>query len=168
MVVPRQPLETQPQPKQPQPVPQNLSPQLRVHMWFTRFDDIRERAKMSPMEKANALRLWASSFATTSESDKEDARRLMSSLAQRYTRASAELSALKPIPETKQLQNGYAKFFAQAKANFQSYVTALDHQSTKSVLNKMSVGRQQLASIDVRNKSLDRHLRQRYGIKQID
>lgn len=140
----------------------------RVQQWFAAFDQIREQAKMSPMEKASAIRIWATSFATTSESDKEDARQLLTSMVQRYTRASEQIQELPQIPETRQLQAGYAGFFAHAKSEFEGYVVALDRQSTKAALSKMADGRQQLASVDVRNKNLDRRLREQFGIPQLD
>lgn len=149
-------------------IPRTLPQHDRVVKWFAAFDQIRERAKMSPMEKANAIKLWATSFATTSESDKKDARQLLNSMVQRYRCASDEIAKLSEIPETKQLQAGYAKFFKQAKSDFEEYVVALDRQSTKAALAKMADGRQALAAIDVQNKNLDRKIRQQFGIPEID
>jgi hypothetical protein len=140
----------------------------RVAAWFGQFDQIRTRAQMTGPEKMTAIKLWATSMVQPSSSDTQEGQQLLMSMVQRYDRAIKELSTLRPIPETRNLQKGYMTFFKQAHTNFQQYVKAFQEKSTKEAIDQMAVGRQQLAEIDARNKTLDRKLRKQYGIPEID
>lgn len=140
----------------------------RVVKWFTEYDDIRRDAQMSGPEKASAIKMWATSFVSAGPAETADANALLTRMVSRYDHAQQRLAALPEIPETRALQHGYLAFFRQAKTNFQRYLDTLNTGSLQATVEQMQVGRQQLAEIDVRNKSLDRKLRERYHIPQID
>jgi hypothetical protein len=147
---------------------QNMPANKRVAAWFAQFDQIRARAQMTPSEKLTAIKLWATSMVQPSNEDTKEGQQLLASLVQRYSRAIDEMNALPKISETKTLQTGYVQFFTQAHINFQQYIKAFKEKPAKDAIALMSVGRQQLAVIDTRNKNLDRRLRKQYQIAPVD
>lgn len=167
-----------PAPVRPQPGPAapaarrhnfaQMNEKQRVVAWFTEYDDIRRDAQMSPAEKAGAIKMWATSFVSAGPAETSDARILLSRMVQRYDQAGKRLSALPEIPETKSLQRGYLTFFHMAKGNFQRYLNTLNTGSLKATVAQTQAGKQELSVVDVRNKSLDRKIRERYHIQQID
>lgn len=140
-----------------------LPPRQRVVAWFTRYDSIRREAQMTPAEKANAIRLWAMS-SVAGDRETEDARAILTSMVVRYERAQRDLRAVPEIAETASLHRGYLAYFKRAHSDFSRYLNTLETKSTRAALLQMENGRQDLAEIDVRNKSLDRRLRKHYKI----
>ncbi len=137
-----------------------------VVAWFTKYDQVRRDAQMTRSEKADAVRLWASSYVQTTERDDEVARAILTRMVVRYERAAKQLAALPQIPETQVLHKGYLEYFRRAHANFRGYVDTLDKQSPRAAFAQMDLGRQPLAVFDAGNKSLDRQLRTKYNIAE--
>lgn len=137
-----------------------------VVTWFTKYDQVRREAQMTRSEKADAVRLWASSYVQTTDRDDEVARAILTRMVVRYDRAAKQLAALPQIPETKVLHKGYLEYFQRAHANFRGYVETLDKKSPRAAFAQMDLGRQPLALFDAGNKSLDRQLRTKYNIAE--
>jgi hypothetical protein len=144
-----------------------LSGRQRTVAWFTRYDNIRREAQMTPAEKALVLKLWATSY-VASDRDTRDARSILTSMVNRYDHAYKKLSALPEIPETRNLHRGYLSYFKKAHSDFSRYLDSLESDSIQAAVAQMQAGRQELAAIDVQNKSLDRKLRERFHIKDFE
>ena len=85
---------------------------LSVADWFQQYDQIRHQAQMSDAEREQSRALMGQGLAASfmqsanAASDKAAASALLGRMVQRYQRASAQMSALPRIPETKKLYDG--------------------------------------------------------------
>lgn len=134
-----------------------------VAQWFNKYDEIRHEAQMTPAQKAKAHTLITAAF-TQSDGDKSAAKALLSNLSSRYKTAIKQLSALKPIPQTAKLQDGYMNYFKTAARFFQMYQVELNKRSGHPNVDVMKKAREDIAVINVSNKLLDHQLRKKYNI----
>jgi hypothetical protein len=134
----------------------------RVADWFQKYDSIRHAAQMRPAEKSNANRLVSAALSGNTE-DKKVSRSLLSTMSQRYATAVRDLSALKFVPETAELQQQYLKYFKNGQQFFSTSLKQLNGKDGMNLL-QMKEARQQMMMMDVENKLLDKGLRKKYDI----
>ena len=123
--------------------------------WFKKYDQIRRDAEMSLADKFQAMLL------ATGSPGKRNVT-VASHMAVKYSVALAEVKRLEPLPETKDLQDGYTEYFHRAYKLLQE---ALNDQELKPLNSKSFIDmKHQLEELDHKNKKLDDSLRKEYGI----
>jgi hypothetical protein len=141
-----------------------------IRKWFQRYDVIRHEAQMTPTErqKADAMMSQGLSIIVPGE-QKVESQQLLSSLVNRYHKASEELKALTFLPATSNLHRGYYQYFNDAGRLFSDYIKvqnnllAVDDQGTSLASTLMS-RKESLTGLEQNNKAMDAQLRQTYGI----
>lgn len=127
----------------------------QVVEWFKKYDEIRRDAEMSLADKFQAMLL------ATGSPGKRNVT-VASHMAVKYSVALAEIKRLEPIPETKELQEGYTEYFSRAYKLLQD---ELNGQELKPLNDKNFLEvKHQLERLDGKNKKLDDQLRKEYGI----
>lgn len=127
----------------------------QVVEWFKEYDQIRRDAEMSLADKFQAMLL------TTGSPGKRNVA-LSTRMAEKYRTALAEIRRMESLPETRELQEGYTEYFSKAYALLQEH---LDGQDPGALNNKNFIQmKEQLESLDSKNKKMDDDLRKEYGI----
>jgi hypothetical protein len=128
-----------------------------VTKWFCKYDRIRRDAEMPLSDKLLFCLL------TAARSEKRSSG-LAARMIERYTAALSALKELKPIPETKDLQDGYVLYFSTARQLFTDY---LDAQKQGTITDQSVISeKKKLEEIDKANKKLDATLRTEYEISR--
>jgi hypothetical protein len=142
---------------------QALIQRRKVISWFTTYDRIRREAQMTPDERHSAHKLM-SDVLTDDPQDRSAGRVLLTRMASRYVRASAQLKALPPMPETAALQRGYQEYFDTGRRVFEKYLQALDSKAPQNVLLQAQQDKYRMGVLDITNKVLDHKLRKQYDV----
>lgn len=135
----------------------------RVSDWFSKYDQIRRAAQMSPEEKAKAHKLMTAAL-TGNPADKAAAKNMLSSMSSRYQRAISSLRSLSTVPETSKLHSGYLRYFQTGNDFFQQYQRLIAKNINPTAIQGLDSSRKQLGLLDVSNKLLDKKLRKQYNI----
>jgi len=141
-----------------------------VQQWFAQYDNIRRQAQMNPDEKARADKMLAGGMAMMVPGPEKIAvGQLLQKLVQSNQQAANQMKGMRLYPETEQLHRGYYKYFTDAQALFNDYITLQNNlfatdASGKSVASQLIVRKQALADLDQSNKMLDSQLRAQFGI----
>jgi len=126
-----------------------------VAEWFRKYDQVRRDAEMTMGDKFQSLLLAAT------KPEKKNAA-LASRMIAKYSTALSKMKELQSIPETKELQDGYIKYFGTAHQLFADY---LAEQKKVPFTNQSLVPtKKKLEELDKTNKRLDDELRKKYGI----
>lgn len=126
-----------------------------VTNWFAAYDQIRRDAEMSMRDKVQARSLSASK---PSKKNVELASRML----EKYTIALAAMKELTPVPETKDLHDGYTEYFGQARELFSDFI--VEQEKVPFSNQKLVSAKKKLEELDSKNKMLDKELRQKFNI----
>ncbi|MBX9720935.1 MAG: hypothetical protein K2X81_06045 [Candidatus Obscuribacterales bacterium] len=96
-----------------------------VGQWFTNFDQIMRSNIITMQEKEQCDGLLVQ--AIMPNFDKASARNLLTGLSNRYMRGAQQLDAMAKMPQTKQLYEGYAWYYAETAKLFQTYLKLIDN-----------------------------------------
>lgn len=161
--------------QQPAPAPtqQKVSPQTaaKVYQWFLKYDEIRRRAQMNPIEKQQADALLAKGLGLFMPGqDKLVARQLLSGLVMRYQNAAQSLQTLPVQNETKQLQEAYFNYFESAMRLFGDYLKVQDNvfavdNTGQSIAKQLIQRKAQLENLERYCKDLDGQMRGAFGVQ---
>lgn len=142
----------------------------KVFQWFLKYDEIRRRSQMNPIEKQQADALLARGFGLFMPAqDKAAARQLLGDLINRYNLATQSLRALPALPETKVLKDEYLGYFENAKQLFIDYLKVQDNlfvvdNNGQSIAKQLIQRKMLLENIERSSKDIDYQMRQAYGI----
>jgi hypothetical protein len=143
-----------------------ISPQqYDVHSWFHQYDRIRKHARMSLKEKFQSRHLLVLAFDPFAIFSSE-AEPLLNRMISKYNQAIEQMEELPSLPETTALQDGYLRYFKEAKQLF-SYICAAQREPLAErhrSLHKLIERKKQLEILDQGNKELDARLRKKYDI----
>lgn len=140
-----------------------------VRNWFEQYDSIRRNAEMSKSEKLESAHLLCKSFKPDpSSTDRSQARSIISRMVARYRTAVASISRLKPLPQTRALQQGYKRYFTGAYQLFNQYLKMQNSVANgdRSAAGPLLERKNALEELDKRNKQLDKQLRKQYEIPE--
>lgn len=151
---------------------QKTSPQqaAKVFQWFLKYDEIRRRAQMNPIEKQQADGLLARGLGLFMPGqDKMAAKQLLSGLVMRYQNATQSLLNLEVLPETKQLQERYYQYFDTAMRLFADYLKVQDNvfavdNSGQSIAKQLIQRKLMLETLEHSCKDLDARMRQSFAV----
>lgn len=158
-----------PQQSRPAPKP-NPQAAAKVFQWFLKYDEIRRRAQMNPIEKQQADALLARGFGLFMPAqDKAAARALLGDLINRYSLAAQSIRAMPSLPETKVLHDDYLGYFDNAKQLFVDYLKVQDNlfavdNNGQSIAKQLIQRKMLLENIERSCKETDSQMRQAYGI----
>ena len=141
-----------------------------IRKWFQRYDNIRHEAQMTPTErqKADAMMAQGLSIIIPGE-QKVESQQFLSSMVNRYHKASAELKGLTYLQATANLHMGFYNYFNDAARLFSDYMKvqnnllAVDDQG-QSIAGTLMGRKESLANLEQNNKALDAQMRQTFGI----
>lgn len=134
---------------------QPLERKKKVSDWFKKYDQIRRDAEMSLADRFQAMLMSAGepnrrsvSFATR--------------MLDKYRVALSEIKRLEPTTETRELQEGYTTYFAEATKLLE---TTLSEQNSSPLNSKSFLEvKKNLEDLDSKNKQIDAELRKEYDI----
>ncbi len=139
--------------------------------WFTQYDEIRKQSQMSDSERSLADDMLRHPLQVlVSERDRQDAHSLLESLTSRYRVAYQQIGELPHRPETQQLQNGYARYFRDARSLFsdalqlQESPFARDRSSGLSALEQLRERKDSLEELQLTLKAIDKRTREEFNI----
>ena len=161
------------QPSQAPVMQQKVSPQTaaKVYQWFLKYDEIRRRAQMNPIEKQQADVLLAKGLGLFMPGqDKLAARQLLSGLVMRYQTAAQSLQALPVQNETKPLQEAYFNYFDSAMRLFADYLKVQDNvfavdNTGQSIAKQLIQRKTQVENLERYCKDLDAQMRGAFGVQ---
>lgn len=136
----------------------------RVRAWFASYDDIRRRAQMTAAERKQADDLLQRGFSVLLPGFGRIAvHRLLRKMIDRYQAAASAMRELNPPPETKELHEGYTRYFVTARQLFADTRHAIGNpfRSKKG----LSERKDDLSQLEASLKSLDQQLRDKHGVK---
>ena len=142
----------------------------KVYQWFLKYDEIRRRAQMDPIEKQRADGLLARGFGLFMPGqDKVAAKQLLGGLVQKYQVASQSLQAMPPLKETQQLHEMYFQYFDTAMHLFSDYMKVQDNvfavdNTGQSIAKQLIQRKMALENLEHACKDLDYRMRQSYGV----
>lgn len=146
---------------------QNLS----IGQWFTRYDQIRHDAQMSPLERQQADQLMSKGLSILVPGDTKVAtKQLLSMLVGRYQRATLQLKELPVIPPTQQLHTSYWNYFNTAGGLFADYLRVQDNlfltdaASGQPVAAGLMQRKASLEQLEAHCKQIDAAARAQFGI----
>lgn len=162
----------QQQQQQPPPAQAKVSPQqaAKVYQWFLKYDEIRRRAQMNPIEKQQADGLLARGLGLFMPGqDKLAAKQLLSGLVGRYQTATQSLQSLTVIPETRQLQEAYYQYFDNAMRLFADYLKVQDNvfavdNTGQSIAKQLIQRKLMLENLEHGCKDFDAQTRRVFGV----
>jgi hypothetical protein len=142
------------------PTEKDKDGKLSIREWFENYDQIRRSAEMTLFEKLQtrfALERGGDSQTRSGKSNRALAKRMLS----KYTKAIADMKKLQAPPETKELHDGYIRYFTDMQQLFvQSFAPESDSDRRQFLLSQ----RRTLEELDRNNKKLDEELRRQNGI----
>lgn len=153
-------------------MPQKVTPQTaaKIYQWFLKYDEIRRRAQMNPIEKQQADALLAKGLGLFMPGqDKFAARQLLSGLVTQYQTATQSLQALPVQAETKPLQEAYWNYFNNAAHLFNDYLRVQDNvfavdNTGQSVAKQLIQRKAMLENLEHYCKNLDSQMRGAFGV----
>lgn len=165
------PLGAQPQ-GLPQAASRSLNPKqaAKIYSWFLRYDEIRRRAQMNPIEKQQSDSLLSRKLSLFMPGqDKVAAKEILTNLARRYQQAAAELQALPMVSETVPLQRLYFQYFDTAMRLFSDYLRVQDNllavdESGQPIAAQLLQRKVALENLERACKDLDAQTRAAYGV----
>lgn len=131
-----------------------------VTEWFAKYDQIRSDAEMATGEKlkyGTAMKKALKSDAKLSPAAAEFLKRM----AAKYAAASTALGALTPPPETRDLQEGYIKYFRDMEKTF---TDGSNEETGAAKTDARSANKERIEALNNANKKLDENLRKKFGI----
>lgn len=144
---------------------------LNIGQWFTRYDQIRFDAQMSPIERQQADSLMSRGFSVLVPGENKIAtKQLLTTMVQRYQRACAQMRDLPIIPQTQQLQTSYFNYFNTAGNLFADYLRVQDNlfQTDANTGTPLAAGllqrKQNLEMLEAQCKQIDGQARAQFGI----
>jgi hypothetical protein len=144
---------------------------LSIGQWFTRYDQIRFDAQMSPQERQQADALMSRGLSILVPGDNKIAtKQLLSMMVGRYQRACAQLKELPQIGPTQQLQGNYFNYFNTAGGLFADYLRVQDNLFLTDATTGTPVAagliqrKQMLEALEAQCKQMDSVARQQFGI----
>jgi hypothetical protein len=143
---------------------------LTIGQWFTRYDQIRHDAQMSPMERQQADNLMSKGLSILVPGDTKVAtKQLLSTLVGRYQRACFQLKELPVIAPTQQLHTSYWNYFNTAGGLFSDYLRVQDNlfmtdPSGSPLAATLMQRKQSLEALEARCKQIDASARAQFGI----
>lgn len=153
------------------PAQDQTSPGMRIFQWFSRYDQIRRQAQMSPQERREADYFLSKITAVfVPGEEKMQARQLLTRMVSRYRQASIAMKQLPMIPETAELHRGYYSYFVKAGNLFIDYlkvqdnVLAMDPQTGTPIAAQLIQRKQALENHNQSIQYLDQQLREKFGI----
>ena len=138
----------------------------QIYTWFNQYDEIRRNAEMSLSEKLRMHHFFGKGLTAFAPDSSEPSEKLIAQMVERYGTATQAMEALPAVPETKELQIGYTKFFKQAKDLFEKYLDIQKNRKKVGFTEHLPLVDQKTAlqNLDAKNKALDKSLRQKYSI----
>ncbi|MBY0357623.1 MAG: hypothetical protein K2W82_06445 [Candidatus Obscuribacterales bacterium] len=155
---------------QNEPQAANSKPSNKLSGWFQRYDDVRRRAQMNPVQKQQADAILSRKLSLFMPGpEKMAGKEILTNLAQRYQQAAASLRALPVIPETKKLQQAYFQYFDTAMNLFVDYLRVQDNllavdANGQAIAGQLIQRKASLESLEQYCKQLDGELRASYGV----
>jgi hypothetical protein len=144
---------------------------ISIGQWFTRYDQIRFDAQMSPQERQQADALMSRGLSILVPGDNKLAtKQLLSTMVGRYQRACAQLKDLPQIAPTQQLQASYFNYFNTAGGLFGDYLRVQDNLflTDATTGTPLAAGllqrKQMLEALEAQCKQIDAGARQQFGI----
>lgn len=141
-----------------------------IRKWFHSYDNIRHEAQMTPAErqKADAMMAQGLSIIIPGE-QKVESQQFLSSMVNRYHKASAELKSLMYLQATSNLHRGYFNYFNDAAKLFSDYMKVQNNllatdETGQSIASTLMGRKEALANLEQNNKALDAEMRQTFGI----
>lgn len=158
-------------PKPPAPWPGQSASPARVRDWFSRYDQIRRQAQMTPQERQRADTLLSRGMAILMPGpDKDDARQILTMLVDKYQTATQAMKQLPLIPETQDLHRGYYQYFNNARQLFTDYLRVQDNifvtdaSTGKPIAGQLLQRKAMLEQLNQQIQKLDEQLRSQLGI----
>jgi hypothetical protein len=136
-----------------------------VHDWFAEYDAIRRHAKMSLKEKIQSRHLFMM-FLNPMAFFSNDAQPLLERMIAKYTQAIEQMEQLKSFKETADLQQGYLRYFKDARKLFADICDAQNTtpEERRKILPELMQRKRDLEALDQKNKLLDGRLRIKYDV----
>jgi hypothetical protein len=134
-----------------------------VRAWFERYDAIRRAAQMTPEERKTADSLMEKKITLLLPGfGRFAAQRLLKKQIDRYEAAANAMKELPATPETRELHEGYTRYFSKSGALFHDTLRALNNplRSKKELEERKA----DVASLDESLKTTDKQLRDTYNI----
>ncbi|MBY0546658.1 MAG: hypothetical protein K2W95_05170 [Candidatus Obscuribacterales bacterium] len=144
--------------------------QAKVFQWFQKYDDVRRRAQMNPVEKQQADSILGKGLSILMPGpEKLAAKDILARLVTRYDNATKALEALPPTNETKRLQQGYYQYFSNARALFADYLRVQDNLMAKDangqpIMAQLMQRKQGLEQLERACKEADAQSRAAFGV----
>lgn len=136
-----------------------------VYSWFAQYDAIRKHAKMSLKEKIQSRHLLAVIFVPMYYFSC-DAQPFLGKMTDKYTEAIKQMEELPRLDETTELQDGYLKYFRQARNLFKDIceMQKVSPEQRRKIVPELMERKKELEKLDQANKQLDARLRLRHDI----
>ncbi|HEY9870865.1 MAG TPA: hypothetical protein V6D08_16995 [Candidatus Obscuribacterales bacterium] len=157
--------------QRPAPSPGQPANPARVRDWFSRYDQIRRQAQMTPQERQRADTLLSRGMAILMPGpDKDDARQILTMLVNKYQTATQAMKQLPLIPETQDLHRGYYQYFNNARQLFTDYLRVQDNifvtdaSTGKPIAGQLLQRKAMLEQLNQQIQGLDAQLRSQLGI----
>lgn len=151
------------------PPPGSAAP--TIGQWFSRYDQIRHEAQMTPAERQRADGLMSRGLSLlVPGEEKQLTKNLLASLVFRYQRACQQLKALPQMNQTNNLQVSYFQYFYNAAQLFSDYarvqdnVFATDQSTGQPIAAGLMQRKQMLEGLEHQCKALDSQTRMQFKI----
>jgi hypothetical protein len=161
---------TSPPSEDPQAMAAPPAASAAVKQWFQKYDLVRRQAQMKSGERQRADALMSKGLSMIVPGpEKADSQELLSKLIARYQLARQQLEHMPLLPATEQLHRGYYQYFSEAQGLFSDYLRVQDNlfavdSMGKPIAGQLLARKENLESLDARNKYIDAQLRQRFAI----
>lgn len=143
---------------------------MTVAQWFSKYDQIRHAAQMSPAERQRADNLMSKGLSILVPGDEKQATKtLLISLVSRYQRACQQLRTLPQLGATSNLHQEYYQYFATAGGLFSDYARVQDNVFAKDPTGQpIAAGllqrKQMLEALEHQCKQVDSQTRTQFGV----
>lgn len=133
--------------------------------WFKKYDQIRRDAELSLGDKFQTMSFLDKNLDNKTTLRKRD-QELVARMNAKYAQADEAMKNLQPVSATRELQDGYTKYFSQVHKIFTHYIQDQNAPEVDCTPSPSSVREQRsaLEELDVANKKLDAQLRTKYSI----
>lgn len=144
---------------------------LDVPQWFSRYDQIRREAQMTPEERQQANQLLSRGFSPLRpENEKVATRKLLAKLVGKYKTAKNAMQNLPVLVQTQKLHRGYFQYFSTAGDLFSDYLTvqdnlfAKDKQTGRPLLGQLLERKDKLQELNEQIQEIDKQTRRQFDI----
>src|SRR4030095_7958225 len=135
----------------------------RVRAWFERYDAIRRSAQMTPEERKIADGLLSKKITLLLPGfGRFAAQRLLKKMIDRYAAAANAMKELPTMPETRELHEGYTRYFSTSRALFHATLHTLNNPLHSK--KELQARKAEVAALDESLKTTDKQLRDTYNI----